>query len=1366
MTNKIKCNFFSRLKTGVAIFLVCCLTVGTPAVFAQDQQVPFEQTEKGKLAQELVNFYAKYFTKYPGWDTMPLENKLNVIINEGEAMVTGKLLEGVQGEITEKLKVFAQKKMRLGLLQQKSGIMLNAILVDGKSINDVWSRVDSEVTQELSGKMKALEGSITAVTIGWEAYNTWQTKGPEAGLRSLGGGVADAVLDCMVPGWGTFRLAQSAVMALCEFIMQYSFDVALDAKIKGMFPEMSGSPEAFARWLEKCSASDIEKRVEDDWDLVGNTGAWKGLGTDAGHDAMKDAIVREVMQMRRAALDRQKQVAQLTKDLEEKMERVASDAKNAAEEVKNTMAEAIAPVAAELEKIKTFRTDVLKIDKADAEKAEVKCAEILATEAAASKTDKFTYVPLDVAGYKSMLQAAYDLVTDDPSKGWEYAKFSDLKLKAGIYKETTKRAAKEANVYVAPGGRTLNHSENRMGYEINLMTAAEAVIKSEAAIRAEKANQKVRDIMREISQDIEILNASVDQQLKVLHDQYIEQIPVMAQCYRRDIGEQELKMAIPFNLSNIEAIKANGFMPYAQVGDYSIQYNAAEKLQKTIFEAKTIAHSAVVMEKTIYGNAATGASAIMSKFENKISKYLRDSGDLAEIERNVAGIKKFGLNDGFEYKQVLSVDLPGGRVGNGGKISAPPINYPVAIAEALASYDRGYVAKQYEDANKRASEAVSVLNWYDTMDRMARSIVSSGACVAKVMGAFTFAANDKAEKELALREFMSMGDTPISDINDVSKSDGAEYLKKLKDAQANIGDRFAILTRLKKSYGKGIIYQKGPQPETYLKSIDTWSRLPKVITLWEEALLDVVTMIEDRNKEVAAQREALNEKIKNAYEEEDHWKKIKALQAVINEADLRGKTYNARQVNAFSIDEYTTIMTEAKDALDLEMTTFDAAVKEREKNAQQQNRLAREKNEQQQKEEMRKLEAATMADVRAQGDDALAALYGYSFTDRRINTYALENARGTVVLTSREVPQGTITFTGRLWTTDKAQTMLFSVDRGRTWDEIPVANDISYTFTPMQGIEYMPMVRIKTTDSEDMALSFFPGVDAFVYENINYDTLVYDTVKDIANAYERQDLAAFSRAIARDYLGNRTFLEEGVRFDFDMFTDIRMTIYINRIEQRGKLFVAETKWDKAQMPRKTGEQQNTTGRTTMVFVLEDGMMKIQNLRGNLIYATLSPEIAQASGLSQTVINDIRTAFEDRNPTQPGAGTIEADGGITGGSTGNIVSHTGSVVAHTKGWLFDSNSQVNANGDIMLVNAEISANAIKLISGATQLTDVTTAPTTGYTTFYVGVSAGEVYVVHTADDHYVKFKITALNSGTSMTFDYAYQETAGNTDLQA
>lgn len=447
-------------------------------------------------------------------------------------------------------------------------------------------------------------------------------------------------------------------------------------------------------------------------------------------------------------------------------------------------------------------------------------------------------------------------------------------------------------------------------------------------------------------------------------------------------------------------------------------------------------------------------------------------------------------------------------------------------------------------------------------------------------------------------------------------------------------------------------------------------------------------------------------------------------------------------------------------------------------------RVAREANEKSLNAERRKAEEATMAQVRAQGDGALSALYGYSFQDRRVNTYELKNPYGTVILTNREVPQGTITFSARLWTIDKVRALLFSIDGGRTWKELPLSQDISFTFNAVPNTEYVPLVRIQTTDNEDMRLEFFPGVDAFVWQNIDYDRLVVETVKAIADAYERSDLALFSRYISKDYLGNRTFLEEGVRFDFDMFTDIRLTIYVNRIEQRGALFIAETKWDKKQIPRTTGEQQSTTGRTTMIFVLEDGLMKIKNLRGNLIYATLSPEIAQASGLKQSVVDDIRTARDDRNPTQPGAGEIEDAGGVSGGGgsgstptikTGRSTKDSDRTNGANASEAFDFDSdQVVAlgSGDINFTDE----NGFTYITGENNARIKSSGNTFEATTSAAGLGAGDlffdnpntgdVFIFMTGAGLYGKMEITniaTVGNETTITFKYALQ-TDGSTNV--
>jgi len=411
----------------------------------------------------------------------------------------------------------------------------------------------------------------------------------------------------------------------------------------------------------------------------------------------------------------------------------------------------------------------------------------------------------------------------------------------------------------------------------------------------------------------------------------------------------------------------------------------------------------------------------------------------------------------------------------------------------------------------------------------------------------------------------------------------------------------------------------------------------------------------------------------------------------------------------------------------------------------QQERYEEERKKQQAEEEQRQKQAAMSSLARG-----LADYYGYYVIDPRINSYSLSNARGDVVLTRDEVPQSTFTLTGRLSTLQRASKILISVDGGRSWNELALSESFSYAFNPMPDMPYQFVMRIQTVDQDDFKFDLLAGVSSVIYKNISFKEVILEAIKAIAEAYERADIAGFSRYISRDFLGQRVFLEEGVRFDFDMFTDIRLTIYINRIESRPDMHVVETSWQKTQVPRKTGQQQRTTGRTTFIFVLEDGIMKIKNLRGDLLYATLSPEIAQASGLSSTVVNEIRTARDERNPVQPGSGETKEDGGLTTtltvyqGELNNWESYDFS--GHTKGGV----------GDIDFEGFQIMA--------AVAIEETTTAfdsidDVSSVTGFDVLVEVGDKYIFQTTEGYYGKMEIltfTGTGPDAKITFKYAVQ----------
>jgi hypothetical protein len=420
---------------------------------------------------------------------------------------------------------------------------------------------------------------------------------------------------------------------------------------------------------------------------------------------------------------------------------------------------------------------------------------------------------------------------------------------------------------------------------------------------------------------------------------------------------------------------------------------------------------------------------------------------------------------------------------------------------------------------------------------------------------------------------------------------------------------------------------------------------------------------------------------------------------------------------------------------------------------EQQKRYEEEQKKRQAEEEKRQKQAAMSSLTRG-----LADYYGYYVTDPRINSYSLANARGDVILTHDEVQQGSLTLTGRLTTLQRASKMLISIDGGKSWNELALSESFSYTFNPMPDLPYRFMIRIQTVDQDDFQFDMVEGINSVTYKNISFKQLVLETIKAIAEAYERSDILEFSRYISRDFLGQRVFLEEGVRFDFDMFTDIRLKLYINRIESRSDMYIVETTWQKTQTPRKTGQQQRTTGRTTFMFALEDGIMKIKNLRGDLLYATLSPEIAQASGLSSTVVDEIRTARDERNPVQPGSGDTEEDGGL---STTLTV-----YQSELKNWeSYDFSGHTTGGvGDIDFEGFQIMA-TVAIEETATAFDDINEV--SSVTGFDVEVVAGKKYVFQTTEGYYGKMEIltfTGTGPEAEITFKYAVQ-TDGSSNVR-
>ena len=405
---------------------------------------------------------------------------------------------------------------------------------------------------------------------------------------------------------------------------------------------------------------------------------------------------------------------------------------------------------------------------------------------------------------------------------------------------------------------------------------------------------------------------------------------------------------------------------------------------------------------------------------------------------------------------------------------------------------------------------------------------------------------------------------------------------------------------------------------------------------------------------------------------------------------------------------------------------------------------------------------------------------GYWIVDARLNYQPYPMNGTTTLLSKKDLINGKIYFTGRINTLENVEKVLFSPDGGRTWTEGPEAYVVRAEVNPTPNKVYKPVLKLVRSEGFDPVVLSLSNDTDVKYSNEGQTKAVLSAVKTIAEAYERQNLALFTDLISRDFIGGRMALEEGVRFDFEMFTNIQLKIYVNRITDAGHgKYVVSTKWDKTQIPRSTGAEQKSSGSTVITLVREGGAMKIQNLRGNLLYATLSPDIAATSGLPTAVVDEITTARDNRTATQPGAGSATGGGSSSTGSVATLSISSVTKNDYVPTFEFDFDAGISSTGgtpgpgyppattDIMFEGGgyfEGNTAVFADMSGSNTFDDLSVAPDAGYGGLPGGgalfADVGKVYAFKTNQGKYGKMKILsasfAAGPNANVSFKYAVQ----------
>ncbi|MFA7001135.1 MAG: hypothetical protein WC352_03210 [Candidatus Omnitrophota bacterium] len=1385
-------NILREALKGAASFLLVAFLSLNPCAFAEEK--PFEKTAAGKAAQELIKQFTNLVKDLDEMSGMSDQQKVQYILTKGRERIQKQSVKLVKDTIKAKLLEYAKARLKSDLFKAEIPSMLHQVVVEGKTVSGIWSQVDATMKSKLDTQMNAVKGALDAVEIGWDVLDAWSKKGTEAGLRKLGEKIGDKIVAYLVPGWGWYKLAQDLVKAIGEYVVNYAFDTALEAKMKVVLGanDPQTNPAGFVDWIQKV---DIASYVQREWDEQLAYGGWylKGAGNEG--ENMKMAIIAELNKLKGEV----QQKKQVESELRQKLSELDDQAAKASDAVKDTADKAMSQFEPAFKVIQNYENAIGGFAKQDAQENVTEEEQEQAQQKAWYTKVRMAaqYTPMDQGSVLSALEAALDGIKESGTDGYDAEKISDLykhyqevRTKA-IQKssediankiEASSKVLEQLSAQYLPQLRSIGDQMNAARDEAhrNALAAQYNAI-SNAWSNAATPHFNVVNawiLHSEQAKDIEVLAAKE----QVAYAGAAERAAKKRQEIVTKLGEaaEKLNSAVEgYAQSRNELEAAVGALNYAgawRSPDFlESMVNALSGEYEWVGDVVKAREGLLRQKDAITADVAAAGPLHAKENENFEKFYATDMEDL-KVYRSVIPkaliLQEGPTNDAVEafcfmnrfYAPWGSELLSEVWYESGGVVIYRVWGYMPA-----ADY-RTFLAKNPYEADKalralqpKITEAEN-LSYPDELAKIFLSVMTRVTETRIMMMLPDRTVDDEKRKADEATPYQYNDSAHMFVVPE--NSEGAKYLAELKaawEANKELVDR---LDKLRKKIGRAVKYKFDFYDHTY-RLLDAWDSVPERIRIYEAAL--------ERGKKSYEDRTALSEKyLTEARQEFDRI--VKETIAAYRPDRLKPVLANAKngaQLTGVWLTHGGTDHLKAVNAgwgklkEDVEKAINEAVKQSEEDKKKFDDQMRRDE------EERRRREEDEAERKKKEEETRKAEMKDYRLLDTRLNTRSLQNASGDVIATPADLRSGAFEVTARLDTIDGVRTLLVSEGNGGSWNEIPVNSDILYRFVPAPERLYQPVLKIKNAAGGEASIPFFPNINGILYRSINYEKLLMETVTKIAEAYETQDLARFERLVSRDFLGNRVFLSEGVRFDFDMFMSIRLALYINRIEMRGNTFVAETKWDKTQTPRKTGQEQKTSGRTAMIFVFEDGEMKIQNLRGNLIYATLSPQIAESSGLSQTAVDEIRIAQEQREPVQPGAGTTEDSGGLASGAT-NIETGTFSLVQTTghpaAGWIQEyrfSSKQVAAIDNFGPVYdfrrregwMEVNASNGVLDMGAVDINGVKEVPESGYATS-ISATAGNTYAIRLADGTFALVQSTAWGDVPmpyTTTFHYRHQK---------
>jgi len=1053
--------------TLVVIFIFTCVFPPNTAIA--------EDSAAGKASKELLGSLANVIGDAAKIQNMPEKERVKYILTTAKKRLWEQTEKSSIALFKQKTTEYAKRKLTEDLFKRKVTNMLMDCVVNDKNLSAAWDKTKTEIASELDTKLNVIGKVLDTAEVGYKVYKEWSEKGPEAGLKKLSGEVIDKVMEYAVPGWGYYKIAQSLVIALGEYVLAYSFDTAFQTKLDILMPykPVKGQSKQYAQWLLN---TDITSYVTREWNEQLAYSGWyaKFDGDDKTKETGGDAMLKALIAHLEGLKAELKKKEQIKKDLENRISALEEDTKKADREVRAITANALKEIGPYLAKIEEFERNYYGFKKKDAEKqAQAAEREFERELQRALKDATIKYTPIDKGTILSYLEAAGDEIKETGNEGYDQAVTKEryeeyLKIRKRIIQDSTddirekeksasekykKRYAEYKAQYEAKKAeeKNITHGDKRAQLA-RLEQELQAINDAWIAARAPYSHAAHRGLSRDQKNDLQVLRnketvliyemlerANVKNiAIQEFMEKAIENVTDAYGTFSRELTGVRAEIKDRMHFSDLWRVPGWGYVQKLKVevsntayqpGEFDRRLSELKLVRKKLEEDAKAAKDIYKKEKASYEKYFGVVTNVRKRYMEIVPEGIRFIRGAAKDGQSISGTYAVNGFYSFASGKPLPEASPGISIGWSSVGSSMEMwmekikEYPVDVKAGISEIDRQIAKMKPLVEADREMVAFGYIRRKITKNRyiLEGFYQSIGKEKGKAAGLF----------------FRREGKEYY--ILDPEKSDGAVYLENLEKGWEENKKRVEQLESLKRSIGDLVSYG-GSIKKNAFASLKTYKATPERIKMYQE-LLEAAN--KDYQKRLAISRNTLDQLAKKLKEIETATsmslrKKKKGLKSIKKQID--------KNISLFASGEDSG---ESSDELLAEWKKFD--------------------------EDVEALEGVLTKGGTGSGSTAVVVGAGednFQIRDPRVNTRNIQNVRGILALTDDDMLTNDISITAKLPYLESFERILISVDGGNKWEELPLSSKISYKFIPIPDVTYRVLLKIRTDMGEEAVLIF------------------------------------------------------------------------------------------------------------------------------------------------------------------------------------------------------------------------------------------------------------------------------------------------------